>query len=89
MVTGPGHDEGVSESLEHVLGGFKHFGLRRCCALCSCGYETRPVEATDGETHEEVARQLLITEHGARERHPGETVGVPCAGGTGSASAAP
>ena len=89
MVTGPGHDEGVSESLEHVLGGFQHFGLRRCRALCSCGYETRPAEATGGESQEEVARRLLITEHGARERYPGETVGVPYAGGRDPASAAP
>ena len=89
VVTEPGHDEGVSELLEHVLAVFKHFWPRRSRALCSCGYGTRPAEATDGEIQEEVARQLLITEHGARERYPGETVEVPYASANGPASAAP
>lgn len=34
---------------EHVLGGFKPFGLRRWRAICSCGYETGPVAGRDTE----------------------------------------
>jgi hypothetical protein len=73
----------MTESDEHVLGGFKPFGFRRARALCSCGYETEPVEGPDDAARTEAARRLLITEHGAREPHPGEAVGVPLIGGPG------
>ncbi len=73
----------------HVLGGFMPFGLRRCRALYSCGYQTRPVTGTDTETPEEVARQLLTTQHGAGEPYPGEAVRVPLTGGIGSVRPGP
>jgi hypothetical protein len=68
---------------EHVLGGFRPFGLRRWVAMCSCGYETRPAEGIDEQARVEAARHLLINAHGAREPHPGEAVGVPLNGGSG------
>jgi hypothetical protein len=68
---------------EHVLGGFKPFGLRRSRALCSCGFETRPVGGTDAGAQVDAARRLLIREHGAREPHPGEAVGIPLVGESG------
>ena len=73
----------MSESNEHVLGGYKPFGLRRWRAMCSCGYETRPAAGTDTDAQVEAARQLLITEHGARDPYPGEAVGVPLVGESG------
>src|SRR3954469_19592448 len=73
----------VSAWDEHVLSGFRPFGLRRWRAMCSCGYETAPVEGADEPARVAAARQLLITEHGAREPYPGEAVGVPLVGGVG------
>jgi hypothetical protein len=73
----------MAGSDEHVLGGFKPFGRRRQVALCSCGYQTKPAAGADEGAQVEAARQLLITEHGAREPYPGESVGVPLIGGSG------
>ncbi len=72
----------MSDSDEHVLAGFRPFGPRRTRALCSCGFETRPVEDAADEARVDAARRLLLTEHGARDPRPGEAVGVPYIGGS-------
>ena len=79
----------MSDEVEHVLAGFAPFGLRRVRALCSCGFRTRPVDCSNVLTGPDAAAKLLRDEHGARDRLPGERVGLPLVGGTGPARPAP
>ena len=62
-------DGEVPDRDEHVVAHTKPFGLHRVRAVCSCGYESKPVEGTEWEAAE-AARQLLVTDHGARDLGP-------------------
>ncbi|RBY96226.1 hypothetical protein DQ237_10200 [Blastococcus sp. TF02-8] len=56
----------MDQSPDHVLAEIRPSGLHRWRAVCSCGFQTEPVDGPETGAVER-ARQSLLTGHGARE----------------------